>query len=308
MVLSGGAFPVGLPGWVCIGLLAGAAREAVCCHSFTFIAPARLARALEGHVLGQNRKSLASCASPARPQTSAVLWLQCSSEPRLPVGRITALDRSKVCADSDSLFYAAPRLVTHADDAWIAQLQALYRRRIKPGARVLDLMSSHVSHIPADVSCSRVDVHGMNAEELRQNPAMQATGGSVFVHDLNREPSLPFSGRAEYDAVLCALGVQYLEQPEQVFAEVGRVLTPGGLVIVSFSSTFFYEKALSGWIDRGMKGRSRLVKDYLRAAGGFSEIEELGSGAGIWGTFASLLPGNAAGDPFAAVVAVQSHE
>ena len=224
------------------------------------------------------------------------------------MGRIPKLDRSKISTDSDSVFYAAPRLVTHADEAWIAQLQALYRQRIKTGARVLDLMSSHVSHIPVEVSCSRVDVHGMNEEELRQNPAMQATGGSIFVHNLNLEPSLPFAGECEYDVVLCALGVQYLEQAEMVFAEAGRVLAPDGVVIVSFSSNTFYEKALSGWIDRGMKGRSRLVKDYLRAAGGFAEIEEVGSGGGVWGTIASILPGNAAGDPFAAVVAVRSSE
>jgi SAM-dependent methyltransferase len=193
--------------------------------------------------------------------------LSCIAETRLPIGMIKSLDRSKISTDTDSEFYAAPRLVTHADDGWIMQLTALYRRLIPPGAVVLDLMSSHVSHLD-DVAYSRVDAHGMNEAELRQNSAVQATGGNVFVHDLNREPSLPFVEEPGcYDAVLCALGVQYLEQPERVFADVGRVLKEDGIVIVSFSSNFFYEKALSGWIDRGMKGRSRLVKDYLRAAG-----------------------------------------
>eukprot|EP00288_Rhodomonas_lens_P018203 CAMPEP_0177714616 /NCGR_PEP_ID=MMETSP0484_2-20121128/13549_1 /TAXON_ID=354590 /ORGANISM="Rhodomonas lens, Strain RHODO" /LENGTH=304 /DNA_ID=CAMNT_0019226547 /DNA_START=107 /DNA_END=1017 /DNA_ORIENTATION=- len=276
------ASPQRLPGqggW----LLAAAACAALCCPSSAFIAPSRSPLSATSSRLeaGTSRGAGAwlvrpAGARPVRPVSSAALSLRCNGEPRLPVGRITTLDRSKISTDSDSVFYAAPRLVTHADEAWITQLQALYRQRIKTGARVLDLMSSHVSHIPVEVSCSRVDVHGMNEEELCNNPAMQATGGSVFVHDLNREPSLPFAGECEYDAVLCALGVQYLEQAEMVFAEAGRVLAPDGVVIVSFSSNFFYEKALTGWIERGMQGRSRLVKDYLRAAGGFAEIEELG--------------------------------
>lgn len=40
--------------------------------------------------------------------------------------------------------------------------------------------------------------------------------GRIAVHDLNQNPSLPFIADGTYDAVLCALGVQYLEEPEQV--------------------------------------------------------------------------------------------
>eukprot|EP00277_Geminigera_cryophila_P006135 CAMPEP_0179415280 /NCGR_PEP_ID=MMETSP0799-20121207/6145_1 /TAXON_ID=46947 /ORGANISM="Geminigera cryophila, Strain CCMP2564" /LENGTH=278 /DNA_ID=CAMNT_0021188003 /DNA_START=28 /DNA_END=864 /DNA_ORIENTATION=- len=248
-----------------------------------------------------------------RPRTAPACMASSSSSSsdgdktrvRLPIGRISSLDRSKIATDEDSQFYAAPRLVTHADDKWIGQLTALYRERIPPNAVVLDIMGSHVSHLPVDVAYSRVDVHGLNEAELLQNPVVKSTGGACFKHDFNGDPALPFVEQDScYDAVLCCLGVQYLEEPEMVFAEVGRVLKTSGTVIVSFSSNLFYEKALSGWIDRGMKGRSRLVKDYLRAAGGFEDIEELGSG--VMGTMMSLLPGNAAGDPFGAVVARRS--
>ena len=34
---------------------------------------------------------------------------------------------------------------------------------------MLDLMSSHVSHLPAELPLARVDGHGMNEEELRRN-------------------------------------------------------------------------------------------------------------------------------------------
>lgn len=43
------------------------------------------------------------------------------------------------------------------------------------------------------------------------------------VWDLNAEPRLPFDG-STYDAVLCCVSVQYLQQPEKVFADVRRVL------------------------------------------------------------------------------------
>jgi hypothetical protein len=65
----------------------------------------------------------------------------------LPADLFRRLDESP-----DTDFYAMPRLVTHIDDATIAALTALYRERIPAGARVLDLMSSWVSHLPADVA------------------------------------------------------------------------------------------------------------------------------------------------------------
>ena len=53
------------------------------------------------------------------------------------------------------------------------------------------------------------------------HPPSHHAGGNCFTHDLNSDPSLSFIEEdACYDAVLCALGVQYLEQPEMVFAEV----------------------------------------------------------------------------------------
>lgn len=36
--------------------------------------------------------------------------------------------------------------------------------------------------------------------------------------------------------------VQYMQQPERVFAEIYRVLKPGGVVIVTFSNRLFYNK------------------------------------------------------------------
>lgn len=226
-----------------------------------------------------------------------------------PIGRITSLDRSKIDGANDANFYSQPNLVTHTDDLFIQKLKSVYRDQISDNSVILDMCSSHVSHLPESLSLKRVDVHGMNAEELELNQARAATNGSVFIRNLNDNPS--FVGLCDvdgqYDAVLCCVGVQYLEEPEAVFAEVSRILKPGtGKVIVSFTNRFFFQKALQGWINRGMKERANLVRDYLRAAGGFDDIHILGDGTGIMTQLMSL--GGMGGDPFVAVVATRSDE
>ena len=62
---------------------------------------------------------------------------------------------------------AFPRLVKHVDDAFLAAVTRLYKELIpSESADVFDLMSSWVSHLPADVKYNRVVGHGMNAAEV----------------------------------------------------------------------------------------------------------------------------------------------
>ncbi len=130
----------------------------------------------------------------------------------------------------DAVFYQPPRFVTHIDRATINALTDFYREAIPSGARVLDLMSSWVSHLPADVECERVAGLGMNEAELADNPRLD----DHAVHNLNRTPELPY-GDGEFDAVLNAVSIQYLTRPLDVFASVQRVLRPGGIHAVAVS-------------------------------------------------------------------------
>jgi len=238
------------------------------------------------------------------------LVIECTFLPvrRQPIGRITSLDRSKLDNAEDQNFYRQPNLVTHTDDAFIDRLKQVYKDFIpEEGAVVLDLMSSHVSHLPPSIDIKRMDVHGMNAKELETNEARGASGGAAWVRDFNQNPSLiGFCDEdGAYDTVLCCVGVQYLVEAEAVFADVARVLKPGtGMVIVSFTNRFFYQKAIQGWLERGMKERARLVQDYLRAAGGFEDIQVVGDGTSVWKQLQSL--GGLSGDPFVAVVGRRS--
>jgi len=173
---------------------------------------------------------------------------------------------ARVDESPDPLFYRQPRFVTHIDDATISALTAVYRERLPASARVLDLMSSWVSHLPPDVSYARVAGLGMNAEELRANPRLS----DGLVHDLNDDPSLPYAD-GDFDAVLIAVSVQYLVRPVEVFAEIGRVLRPGGEALVAVSHRVFPTKAVALFRSLPPVERPRVVAAYFERAGSFDE-------------------------------------
>ena len=161
----------------------------------------------------------------------------------------------------DLAFYAPPRLVTHIDEGAATALTAHYRTLLPEGGRVLDLMSSWISHLPPDQSYAEVVGHGMNADELGANPRLSRW----FVRDLNRETTLPLDD-GSFDAALCCVGVQYLQRPLVVLAEVRRVLAPGAPFIVSFSNRCFPTKAVAIWRALDTAGHAALVRLYLERA------------------------------------------
>jgi len=167
----------------------------------------------------------------------------------------------------DGLFYAQPRLVQHIDATAIDSISAIYRRFLAPGAQVLDLMSSWVSHLPEDVDGLQVTGLGMNAEELARNPRLVQR----VVHDLNLDPVLPFDDR-RFDAVICTASVEYLTQPLAVLRGLGRVLKPDAPLIITFSDRWFPTKAIALWNALHPFERMGLVLEYLRAAGNFTGL------------------------------------
>jgi SAM-dependent methyltransferase len=168
----------------------------------------------------------------------------------------------------DGAFYAVPRLVTHIDDVTIEALTRYYREILEPPHRILDLMSSWVSHLPEDIAYRRIAGLGMNAEELAANPRLD----EAVVQDLNGKPTLPFDDAA-FDAVLIAVSVQYLTRPFEVFAEVGRVLSPGGVCVVAMSHRLFPTKAIYAFRALSPDDRCRVVESYLRLGAGMEAVE-----------------------------------
>ena len=168
----------------------------------------------------------------------------------------------------DALFYAEPRFVAHIDDAAIAALSAHYAEVLTPQDRILDLMSSWISHLPDGYKPAKAVGLGMNADELARNPALD----EWVVQDLNQNPQLPWP-EASFDAVLIAVSVQYIQRPLEIFAEIARVLEPGGLCVISFSNRCFPTKAVALWQALGDHDHVQLVGTYFHHSGGFQPAQ-----------------------------------
>jgi SAM-dependent methyltransferase len=166
-------------------------------------------------------------------------------------------------ASADDAFYRVPRIVTHIDEGAIAAVGALYSELALHGD-VLDLMGSWVSHFERPPRA--LTVLGMNADELARNP--MAT--EAVVHDLNAHPTLPFAGDS-FDAAVCCVSVDYLVRPVEVFADVARVVRPGGPFVCTFSNRCFPTKAIRGWLLSSDAQHGEIVAEYFRRAGGWDE-------------------------------------
>ena len=162
----------------------------------------------------------------------------------------------------DGDFYRFERLVTHIDPAAVAAVTQLYRQFLPAGGAILDLMSSWVSHLPAETAYPRVAGLGLNMTELAHNPRLTERR----VQDLNQNPTLPY-GDEEFDGAGICVSVQYLTQPVAVFRELARVLRPGAPLVVTFSNRCFPNKAIYAWQTLDDMGHVRLVQHYFAAAG-----------------------------------------
>lgn len=170
----------------------------------------------------------------------------------------------------DARFYEKPRMVNHLDDQADATIQSLYGRLLKPGSRVLDLMSSWNSHLPGSLELGKLTGLGLNCEELAENPRLT----DYVVHDLNRNPVLPF-GDQEFEAVICTVSVEYLIYPEEIFREVARILKPSGIFIHTFSNRWFPPKVIRVWTEVMEWERPGLVLEYFLRSGSYDHLHTL---------------------------------
>ena len=175
----------------------------------------------------------------------------------------------RVDPTDDALFYLEPRKVVHIDDGAIAALGSIYAELLPRAGTLLDLMSSWRTHLPDELASLpelAVVGLGLNAEEMADNPQLER----YVVHDLNREPTLPFPDET-FDGAMCAVSVQYLTRPIEVFGDVARVLKPGARLVTSFSNRCFPTKAVAVWSATTDEQHVQLVGSYFRLSGGWGE-------------------------------------
>jgi SAM-dependent methyltransferase len=199
----------------------------------------------------------------------------------------------------DPEFYATDRLVSHLDSTALETIERLIGNLVtESDPEVLDLMASWDSHLPAVLRDARVAGLGLNEHELEHNAALSER----VMHDLNAEPRLPFD-EGRFDAVLCTVSIDYLTKPVEIFAEVARVLKPGGLFLVTFSNRFFPEKVVAIWREANEDQRVDLVREFFELAEGFEKprvVVRRGQSRPADDKYAGVAP---AGDPVFAVFA-----
>jgi SAM-dependent methyltransferase len=191
-------------------------------------------------------------------------------------------DRADTTPDRD--FYAEPRFVQHMDATAQQAVGDLYED-LQIDGRVLDLFAAWDSHFT--VEPDELVGLGMNAKELESNEALSER----VLQDLNEEPVLPFpDGR--FDDVVCSSGVDYLTRPLEVFADVARVLVPGGRFVCTFTSRCFPSKAIRGWLATDDGGHVRIVRRYFELTPAFGRAESdlrtslAGTGDNLWAVWA----------------------
>lgn len=174
----------------------------------------------------------------------------------------------RVDESDDVNFYREPRLVLHIAETASEALKDYYALNLPKEGRILDLMSSYASHLPADHTYRQVTGLGMNLPELKAN--VQLT--DHVTQDLNKNPELPFED-ASFDAAMINVSIQYLTNPSEVLRHVARVLAPGGTLHITFSNRIFPEKAVAVWRSLDGDGHAKLISLYFQLSGAFEKPE-----------------------------------
>ncbi len=168
------------------------------------------------------------------------------------------------------------------------------RRRALPGARASTATCS-TSWAPGSRTSSRrrraLTVLGMNAAELAANPDAAAT----VVHDLNADPRLPLPD-ASFDAAVCCVSVDYLVRPVEVFADVARVVRPGGPFVINVLEPLLPDQGDPGLA--ASRATSSTARSWRSTSGG--------PGAGTSPSPERRTPLDHPGDPLYAVWARRS--
>ncbi|MEZ4632339.1 MAG: methyltransferase domain-containing protein [Deinococcales bacterium] len=147
------------------------------------------------------------------------------------------------------------------DDKASAKLCEYHRGILPARGLILDLMAAQDSHLyPSSIAPQCLQVIGLGLAErtLKANPLLK----SYLLHDLNVHPKLPFAD-ACFDGIICTCGIEYLIQPQELFAEVARVLKTGAPFMISFSERYEVLKAILIWRSGDEASHLRLVKHFF---------------------------------------------
>jgi SAM-dependent methyltransferase len=129
---------------------------------------------------------------------------------------------------------------------------------------VLELVTGDQSLVPPSV---QADTHvglGPSEAALERNSRLTER----VAHAVNQEGRLPFEDE-RFDVVIHGFAVPYVEDAARLFAEAGRVLKPGGLLMVLWGERFDPELAIRYWRAADDDERMLLVEESISQSGRF---------------------------------------
>ena len=108
------------------------------------------------------------------------------------------------------------------------------------------------------------------------------------------DPNEPLSyGDDAFDDILCTGGAGTFTHPRDTFADVARVLQPGGRFVCTFTTQIFTDAAVRGWLSTDDAGRVRIVRAYFSLVPAFGPAESdlrtslSGTGDRLWAVWAA---------------------
>ncbi|KAJ9472806.1 hypothetical protein DIPPA_21549 [Diplonema papillatum] len=202
-------------------------------------------------------------ALPALPAGVNLLGDHVRLLPEAGLGETPKDEYVRMDKKGDDAFYRRPRFDGHMRDVSLNAITLFYDRTLGTGEgkRHLDLCSSFSSHFPANYKPEAYGL-GMNSEELVKNQSLSHR----LVHDLNKDPKLPFDDQF-FDVATNVASVEYLKQPLTHFDETRRVLKPGAPFYVIFTNRAFWTKSVALWKDLTHEQRILLVASYFTSTG-----------------------------------------
>ena len=171
---------------------------------------------------------------------------------------IKTLDQSK-----EEDFFASANLEPFWDKTALNQVTSLYNELLSDDMDILDLMAGvHSPLQQASIRPAHVFCAGLNRSELEANPIC-ADRQLINVNDAN---ALAGFEDARFDAVLIHAAIEYVTNPHDLMHQIGRILKPGGRIIISFSNRSMQGKAINIWHELDEFERPALVLGYLKNA------------------------------------------
>ena len=143
---------------------------------------------------------------------------------------------------------------TALDSRAVEQLRSHYAFYLESGMSVLEFGAAEDSYLPEDISLERHVGVSLSPSLMEKNERLTER----MVVDLNdviqevgvNSEDLYALGSDQFDAILMSNTVEFLSNPREVYKSAYRLLKPGGLMMVSFSSSdalIQFEKAQNKW-------------------------------------------------------------